>query len=176
MLFRLVLGLTALVFITSACNKNVQPDNQTPDASVSGGGDQPATTTAPDVGTAPMSFDPQGSDSGKISGLATIFFEYDKSALSSDSKSKLKGNADWMKKNSSSTLQIEGHCDARGSVEYNLALGDRRAKAVKNYLESLGVEGRRMTIISYGKEKPMVSGDSESAFAKNRRANFVPLQ
>ena len=73
------------------------------------------------------------------------------------------------------TIQIEGHCDSRGSVEYNLALGERRAKAVKAYMGSLGIDSKRMTIISYGEEKPIATGDSEDAYAKNRRANFVPL-
>jgi peptidoglycan-associated lipoprotein len=72
-------------------------------------------------------------------------------------------------------LQIEGHCDSRGSIEYNLALGERRAKSVRAYLVNLGVSAKRLSVISYGKEKPIVQGDSEEAMAKNRRANFLPL-
>jgi peptidoglycan-associated lipoprotein len=81
-----------------------------------------------------------------------------------------------MKKNPNVNVQIEGHCDARGSIEYNIALGERRANAVKNYMTSLGIPGDRLSVISYGKEKPLNQGDSESAYAANRRANFVPLQ
>jgi len=72
-------------------------------------------------------------------------------------------------------IQIEGHCDSRGSIEYNLALGERRAKSVKAYLVSLGIEANRLNIISFGEEKPLADGDTESAHAQNRRANFVPI-
>ena len=72
-----------------------------------------------------------------------------------------------------SEIQIEGHCDSRGSIEYNLALGERRAKAVKNYLVSLGIDPRGLTIISYGEEKPAVMGSTEYAFAQNRRGVVV---
>ena len=117
-----------------------------------------------------------GSDSGQIPGLNTIHFDYDQSVLSSEARRLLGDNAEWIKSNTGVTVQIEGHCDNRGSVEYNLALGERRAKSVKNYLVSLGVDGKRLTVISYGEEKPLVQGDTEEAYAKNRRANFVPLK
>jgi peptidoglycan-associated lipoprotein len=122
-----------------------------------------------------MAFDPLGSDSGNINGLQTINFEYDQSALTSEARRVLASNADWIKNHTDVTVQVEGHCDSRGSVEYNLALGERRAKAVKNYLVSLGIDGKRLTVISYGKEKPIATGDTEDAYSKNRRANFVPL-
>lgn len=120
--------------------------------------------------------DPMGSDSGKIQGLSTVYFDYDKANLTSDSRKKLSANADWIKGHPNFTIQVEGHTDSRGSVEYNLALGERRAKSVKAYLESLGIDSKRITIISYGKEKPLDPADNEAAWAKNRRANFVPLQ
>ena len=135
-----------------------------------------ASQENPDIQDKGINSDPMGSDSGNIKGLATVFFDYDKATLTSDAKSKLSANASWIKSNPSFTVQIEGHTDSRGSVEYNLSLGERRAKSVKSYLEGLGVESKRLTIISYGEEKPLVPGDSESAFSKNRRANFVPLQ
>jgi peptidoglycan-associated lipoprotein len=122
-----------------------------------------------------MNFSASGSDSGSIPGLSTVNFEYDSAALTGSAKSVLKDNAEWIKKNGKLTVQIEGHCDSRGSVEYNLALGENRAKAVKDYLSGLGVASNRLTIISYGKEKPLELGDSEEVNAKNRRANFVPL-
>lgn len=130
---------------------------------------------APQIENTPMSFDAGGSDSGKISGLETINFDYDKALLSASAKKKIQGNAEWMKSRGNINIQIEGHCDARGSIEYNLSLGERRAKAVKEYMVSLGVSDSRISIISYGKEKPLANGDSEDAYAKNRRANFVPL-
>lgn len=135
-----------------------------------------AENAQPAIADKDITTDPQGSDSGKIDGLSTVFFDYDKASLTSDAKSKLSANANWIKSHANYTIQIEGHTDSRGSVEYNLALGERRAKSVKSYLEGLGVDSKRMTIISYGEEKPLVPGDNEAAWAKNRRANFVPLQ
>ena len=128
------------------------------------------------VESTPMNFDAQGSDSNKIAGLTTVYFDYDKSTLSSSSRDALKGNAEWMKNNAKVNVQIEGHTDSRGSIEYNLALGERRANAVKSYMQSLGIPAARLKTISYGKERPLVSGESEDAWSKNRRANFVPVQ
>lgn len=129
----------------------------------------------PSVSSKGMDWNPAGSDSGEIAGLSTINFDYDRATLNNQSRQALAGNAEWIKSNPNITIQIEGHCDARGSVEYNLALGERRAKSVKNYLVNLGIDSKRLTIISYGEEKPVASGDSESVYSKNRRANFVPL-
>lgn len=122
-----------------------------------------------------MNFDPEGSDGGKINGLSTVNFDYDKASLTTSARTLLKENADWIKQNKDVVVQIEGHCDTRGSVEYNLALGERRAKSVKQYIVSLGIDPKRLTIISYGEEKPLDDGSSETAHARNRRANFVPL-
>ncbi|MCB0412042.1 MAG: peptidoglycan-associated lipoprotein Pal [Bdellovibrionales bacterium] len=129
----------------------------------------------PSVASKDMSFDPMGSDSGNIEGLATVHFEYDSSTLTAEARQQLGANAEWIKAHGNVTVQIEGHCDSRGSVEYNMALGERRAQSVKDYLVSQGVEANRLTIISYGKEKPIASGENEEAYLKNRRANFVPL-
>lgn len=134
-----------------------------------------ANSQAPTIESTPMVFNAQGSDSGTIDGLQSIHFEYDKAALTGDARKRIQGNADWMKSRNNVGLQIEGHCDSRGSIEYNLSLGERRAQAVKNYMVSLGVAGDRLSVISYGKEKPLAMGDSESDHVKNRRANFVPL-
>jgi peptidoglycan-associated lipoprotein len=128
-----------------------------------------------EVDSTPMSFDPAGSDSGKIAGLNTINFEYDKSALTGQAKKLLAANAEWIKSNAKFSIQIEGHCDSRGSIEYNLSLGERRVQSVKNYLVGLGVPAARLSVISYGEEKPLVPGETEAAYAKNRRANFLPL-
>jgi peptidoglycan-associated lipoprotein len=122
-----------------------------------------------------MSFDTRGSDSGAIQGLNSINFGYDQSTLSPEAKAILKENANWLKARSGTKLQIEGHCDTRGSTEYNLALGERRAKIVESYLVGLGVDKANLSVISYGKERLLDEGDSESAHARNRRANFVPL-
>jgi peptidoglycan-associated lipoprotein len=123
-----------------------------------------------------LGFDSQGSDSQKIEGLETVHFAYDKSALSKAEREILKKNAQWIQAHPKIKMQVEGHCDNRGSVEYNLALGERRAKAVVQYLSDLGIKKDRLTFMSFGKEKPIANGDSESDFAKNRRANFVPMK
>ncbi len=130
---------------------------------------------APEISSSNMNFDPTGSDSGAIDGLFTISFPYDSVSLSEENREKLKKNAEWVKSRPALAVQVEGHCDSRGSVEYNLALGEKRAKAVKAYLVSLGVAADKLRVVSYGEEKPVASGDSEEAYAKNRRANFVPL-
>jgi peptidoglycan-associated lipoprotein len=122
-----------------------------------------------------MTFDSTGSDSGNIQGLSTVYFDYDQSNLSADARRQLAENADWIKKNGQVAVQIEGHCDGRGTVEYNIALGERRALSVKTYLTGLGVESKRLSVISYGKERPVAQGDNDAAYAKNRRANFVPV-
>ena len=123
----------------------------------------------------PLNLNATGSDSGKIDGLRTIFFEYDKAAIVSAEKEKLTGNVEWIKKNSKVKVTVEGHCDKRGSSEYNLALGERRANAVKQALVSKGIPASRLTTVSFGKEKLLSNDESEEGMAKNRRANFVPI-
>jgi peptidoglycan-associated lipoprotein len=105
--------------------------------------------------------------------IQDIFFDYDKSEIRPDSREKLAVAADWMKSHPAAEFLLEGHCDERGTREYNLALGDRRANATKDYLASLGVDPARLKTISYGKERPFVEGHDESAWSKNRRTHFV---
>jgi peptidoglycan-associated lipoprotein len=115
-------------------------------------------------------------DAGTIaSELQTVYFAFDSYSLTSEAREALKNNANWLKSNSSARIQIEGHCDERGTVEYNMALGDRRANATKGFLSKLGVERGRMETISYGKERPSDTGHDETAWARNRRATFVIL-
>jgi peptidoglycan-associated lipoprotein len=107
----------------------------------------------------------------------TVYFDFDKSDLRQDARDVLSKNADMILKSyAGAKLQIEGHCDERGSAEYNLALGERRAKSALNYLTTLGVKAENLSIISYGKEKPAVNGNDEAAWAKNRRAEFVVVK
>lgn len=104
----------------------------------------------------------------------TVYFDFDKSDLRQDARDVLSKNAEIILKSmAGEKIQIEGHCDERGSAEYNLALGERRAKSIQSYLTTLGVKAENLSIISYGKEKPAVNGSDESAWAKNRRAEFV---
>ncbi len=113
------------------------------------------------------------SDNGKAMGLQTVNFEFDSFTLTSDSKEKLKTNAQILKSSANVKIQIEGHCDQMGGIQYNIALGEKRANATKNYLVDQGVRADRIATISFGKERPIDPGSSESANAKNRRANFV---
>ena len=110
--------------------------------------------------------------SGSQYGLQTVYFDYDSSAIRSDAMATLKSNAENIKKVPGLTIQIAGHCDSRGTQEYNLALGERRALAVRSYLMQCGTPGDRLITISYGAEMPAVPGNGESAWAKNRRAEF----
>ena len=107
------------------------------------------------------------------SALEKIYFDFDSAGLSEAARSTLANNSTALMKESSVKIRIEGNCDERGSAEYNLALGERRAKAAKQYLVTLGVASGRLSTISYGKEKPASQGDDESAWRKNRRDEFV---
>ena len=102
-----------------------------------------------------------------------VFFDTDRSDLKPQARSTIEALAAWMNEHPGVALTIEGHCDERGTREYNLALGERRANAVRDYLVALGVSGNRLGTISYGKERPAVPGSSESAWAQNRRGVFV---
>ncbi len=112
-------------------------------------------------------------DLNRNSPLRPVFFEYDSSEVSPAAQALLDANATVLKTYRNWTVTIEGHCDDRGSAEYNLALGERRAVAARAYLVSLGVPADRLRTVSYGKEFPFDSGKDETAFAKNRRAHFV---
>jgi len=107
--------------------------------------------------------------------LKDIHFDFDKYEIRQVDEGILKQNADWLKKNPKMKIQIEGHCDERGTVEYNLALGERRANNTKKYLVLLGIPSDRISAISYGKERPLDKGHDEEAWAKNRRAHIVIL-
>ena len=100
----------------------------------------------------------------------TVYFDYDKATLRPDALPALQRIAEWMKQNPGVQIRIAGHADERGTREYNLALGDRRATAVRGYLVSLGIPAQRLETMSYGKERPVATGSNEAAWAKNRRA------
>jgi peptidoglycan-associated lipoprotein len=107
--------------------------------------------------------------------LDDIHFDFDKSDIRADSREILQKNAEWLQNNPDVKIQIEGHCDERGTAEYNLALGERRAMSTKKYLASLGISADRIYTISYGEELPIDPGHDEGAWAKNRRAHFLVI-
>ena len=108
-----------------------------------------------------------------MANFAKVFFDTDSSDLNAESKSSLDANVPLLQQNIAVKVQVQGHADERGTGDYNLALGNRRAEVVKSYLTAQGVGPSRVTVISYGEEMPAVSGHSESAWAANRRAEFV---
>jgi peptidoglycan-associated lipoprotein len=105
--------------------------------------------------------------------LKDVFFDFDKAVIRDDGKQALNEDIQWLKANSTARIMIEGHCDERGTNEYNLGLGDRRAKAVRDYLVAAGIDSKRISTISYGEERPFVLGHDEAAWKWNRRAHFV---
>ena len=105
-----------------------------------------------------------------------IYFDYDQYDIRLDAESTIQNIASWLLKNTSSNVLIEGHCDDRGTNEYNLALGDRRAKAVRDYLSALGIAANRIETLSYGEEQPVCIEASETCWAKNRRAHFIMVR
>ncbi|HTI56376.1 MAG TPA: peptidoglycan-associated lipoprotein Pal [Verrucomicrobiae bacterium] len=121
---------------------------------------------------APSTTPPAPSEFTANANLKDVFFDFDKYDIRPNDAKMLDSNAVWLKSNNDLVL-IEGHCDERGTNEYNLALGERRAKAAMNYLVAQGVQASRITIISYGKERPTCTEHSEACWAQNRRAHFL---
>ena len=106
-------------------------------------------------------------------GLRDVFFGYDSWTISDDQRQALNRDADWMKSNPSTAVKVEGHCDERGTTAYNLVLGEKRAKAVRNYLVELGISANRLSVVSYGKERPSCLDHAESCYQQNRRGHPV---
>ncbi len=105
--------------------------------------------------------------------VSDIYFEYDSHAVQPEDLAKIKEVSEWLKANSGTRIVVEGHCDERGTVEYNLALGQKRADVVKSHLIKLGVDEKKIRTISFGKEMPADPGHTEDAWVKNRRAHFA---
>ena len=158
------LSLVAGVMLLAACADNTPTTN-----SAAGG----ANAANPSATTSSGSVQP-GSEQDLAQNVGDrVFFDYDKSDIKAEGRQVLQRQADWLKKYSNVTVTVEGHCDERGTREYNLALGERRATAVKKMLVALGVPANRVSTISYGKERPAVVGSNEAAWAQNRRGVTV---
>ncbi|HEY6085306.1 MAG TPA: peptidoglycan-associated lipoprotein Pal [Nitrospira sp.] len=106
-------------------------------------------------------------------GLRDVFFGYDSWTISEEGRQALSRDAEWMKSNPSAAVKVEGHCDERGTAAYNLVLGEKRAKAVRNYLVELGIGANRLSVVSYGKERPFCNDHAESCYQQNRRGHLV---
>lgn len=159
-----LIGVTALSFVACGGSKQVaqtetvEPEIMEPEPAPR----EETVAAAPVEKAAPASL-----------ALQAVNFDYDKYDLTSVAMDILSINAKGLRENPEAQIIIEGHCDERGTVEYNLALGDKRARAVKDYLVALGINASRLTTISYGKERPLDSSQNEGAWARNRRAEFV---
>lgn len=150
---------------TTAATPSAEPQ-QMQSGGPSGGGAGAATAAPSTARPAPQEFT-------AVPELADIFFDFDKYDIRPGDAKTLDANAAWLKSNPNHLVLIEGHCDERGTNEYNLALGERRAKSAMNYLVSQGVQANRITIISYGEERPQCTEHTEACWAKNRRAHFL---
>jgi peptidoglycan-associated lipoprotein len=139
----------------------------------------PAGETGPDVRSLGAEaarnedFTPSNLETGEGGPLEDIHFEYDSANLNDQARSMLEKHALWLQSHRDAKVMVEGHCDERGTVEYNLALGEKRARAARDYLASLGVASGRLRTVSYGKERPLDTASTEAAWAANRRAHFT---
>jgi peptidoglycan-associated lipoprotein len=134
---------------------------------------QPAAVKADAKPTAKE--EPQERAAAGGNGLQPVYFDFDRSFIRDDAKSAMKANADWLRANPKAKIRIQGNCDERGTIEYNQALGQRRAQSAKKYLTDMGVSAGRLSLISYGKEKPLCANSSEECWQKNRRDDFVAV-
>ena len=164
MRLKIVMAISAALLLAACSTKPADTGGGT-----SGGSTGSTTTTS----TVPAAAQP-GSVQDFVTNIGDrVFFGTDRYDLSAEAQTELQKQATWLKTYPQYRFVIEGHCDERGTREYNLALGERRATAVKNYLVALGIDTNRMQTISYGKERPAVLGDDESAWAQNRRGVIV---
>lgn len=175
------MGLVGLIllslFALSSCapRASAKPESSPPTPQAGGRGG--ARTAPGESPTASRSLDAlrrgETSATPAASPLKEIYFDYDRYDIRPEARETLKANAQWLKTNSSARVEIEGHCDERGTNEYNLALGAKRAQAAKDYLASLGISAERLSTISYGEEVPVCKEQNENCWQRNRRGRFV---
>ena len=175
-----ILSVFAAALLVSACATEPQDSGSAKSEGSSAQSSSSAQSgAAPKAAAKPKKAAPTGAPPGSrvdffVNVGDRIFFDLDKSEISEKAAATLKKQAAWLQKYQDRTIVVEGHCDERGTREYNLALGERRANAVREYLISLGVASGRIETISYGKERPAVVGSNESAWAQNRRGVTLP--
>ncbi len=163
MRFKLFSLLAALLLVSACATDPEDTDGQT-------GGGAAAQTGGSAAGSAPVQVVPGSVQDFIVNVGDRVFFDFDRSTLTAKAQETLDKQAEWLSRISAATITVEGHADERGTREYNLALGDRRANAVKDYLISKGVAANRIKTISYGKERPAVLGSNEWAWSQNRRS------
>src|SRR5689334_4672438 len=161
MFTRIIINFGALLLLLAACSSAPEP----PPVAPAGG---PGAGGAGGIGS--RNLVPGSQQDLEASAGDQVFFSFDRSDITPEAQEILARQADWLRRYPNVTVTIEGHCDERGTREYNLALGERRAQAVKNVLVALGIPASRISTISYGKERPAVAGSTEEAYAQNRRA------
>src|SRR5713101_3187082 len=169
----MVVPLLALTLFLVGCPKRPATTGAVapaPAAPMAAPAPAPAPPPAPAPAPAPMV---KPSEFAPNPNLKTIYFDFDKYDIRPNDAKTLDANAAWLKTNANNLILIEGHCDERGTNEYNLALGEKRAKAAMNYLVAQGIQANRITIISYGKERPVCTEKTEACWAQNRRDNFL---
>ena len=164
-----ILSLLAVLVLVAGCTSTPKDSGSlATDADLNGVTAAPMTETVETTGPLP------GSQQDLVVSVGDrVFFGYDKYDLSAEARATIEKQAEWLKKYPNINISIEGHCDERGTREYNLALGEKRATAARNYLIALGVEASRIQTISYGKERPAVTGSDETSWAQNRRGVAV---
>ncbi len=163
------IALVAAALALSACGKKAPKD--LPVAPAGTGAEGSGT----EGGTAAIVPGSQADFAAQMMGQDTIYFDTDRYNIDSQDQAALAQQASWLQRYPGKRITIEGHCDERGTREYNLALGERRANAAKNYLVSLGIDPARITTVSHGKERPIALGSDEGSWAKNRRAVTVTI-
>jgi peptidoglycan-associated lipoprotein len=179
------LGLLAVTLVASGCGPKRPPAVATTTGSTSSSARNTAAGTQP-VDSGPdvqpvanegaLGRDMLSDANGEGGPLADIHFELDAADLSNEVRSTLDQHAQWIQAHPTAKVRVEGHCDERGTVEYNLALGDKRARAARDYLVGRGVDASRLSVVSYGKERPLDPGHDEAAWARNRRDHFNVYQ
>ena len=176
----MVTTMALLLLAASGCAKTpamTTASAPAPTGAVSTAGARPTTPVASRSdrasNTVQISSRPSVKDFAPIGDVRDIHFDFDKYDVRADAQRILDANASWLKSHANQLLLVEGHCDERGTNEYNLALGERRAKATMNYLVSRGVDARRITVISYGEDRPQCQEHNEACWAKNRRSHLL---
>ncbi len=174
-MLKVVLVILFLFGTVVGCTKKPAPTPMDDPTAKVGQSDMTTQADVKGVGQQPLQSDVVPSHE-VVAGLERIFFDFDQFTLTDAARRVLAQNAKYLAANSGVQVVIEGHCDDRGSDEYNLALGESRALAAKSYLESLGISPSRLSVISYGEEKPLDAGTGEASWSRNRRAEFKAVR